>query len=119
MRNSSQDVHKKGLGRRGEKRAVDYLRGCGYSILKTNYKTPFGEADIVALDGETFVFCEVKTRQSERFGSAAEAVDWRKQRRYIDIARFFMMRAGERAVRFDVLEVYDESVRHIVAAFEA
>ena len=119
MRNSPQDVHKKLLGKAGEKRAVKYLTEQGYKIIKTNYKTPFGEADIVARDGDSVVFCEVKTRQSDAFGTPAEAVDFHKRKRYINIARAFVMRAGDVNVRFDVLEVTEEGINHIVSAFEA
>ena len=120
MRNSPQDVHKKAFGRQGERLAAAYLKGLGYRILKTNYKTPFGEADIVARDGQTVVFCEVKARLTDAYGSAAEAVEWHKQRRYTDIALFFLQKLGREAdVRFDVLEVYADGVRHIPAAFDA
>ncbi len=119
MRNSPQDVHKKSLGKYGERRAVRYLKEQGYEILKTNYRTPFGEADIVARDGETVVFCEVKTRQSDAFGTPSEAVDFRKRKRYIDMARAFLMRAGDVNIRFDVMEVTEEGINHIVSAFEA
>lgn len=120
MRNSPQDFHKKVLGRAGEKRGVKYLKKLGYRILKTNYVTPFGEADIVARDGDTVVFCEVKTRLTETFGTPAEAVGYKKEQRYIRIAEYFLMCAGEELpVRFDVLEVFEGEVRHIVAAFTA
>lgn len=90
----------------------------GYKILATNYRTPFGEADIVARDGETVVFCEVKARLSDAFGTAAEAVGPDKRRRYGQIARYFQMRAGaECNVRFDVLEVYADCVGHFEDAF--
>lgn len=69
MRDTPQDVHKKVLGRKGEKLAAGYLKRRGYKILKRNYRTPFGEADIVAQDGETVVFCEVKARLSDAFGT--------------------------------------------------
>ena len=118
MRDPSQDVHKKALGRRGEKRAAKYLKKKGYKLLARNYRTPFGEADIVARDGETVVFCEVKARLSDAFGTAAEAVGPDKRRRYGQIARYFQMRAGaECSVRFDVLEVYADRVEHIEDAF--
>ena len=120
MRDPSQDIHKKALGRGGEKRAAQYLTSLGWRVLKTNYRTPFGEADIVAQDGDTVVFCEVKARLSDAYGSPAEAVERHKQRRYTDIARHFLQRAGqELPVRFDVLEVYPGGVNHIPAAFDA
>lgn len=121
MRNSPQDVHKKILGKSGERRGAKYLKSLGYKILKTNYRTPFGEADIVAADGDTIVFCEVKTRLSEKFGTPAEAVEQHKQRRYIDIARYFLMKLGrdDVNVRFDVLEVFADAINHIENAFGA
>ena len=89
--------------------------------MKTNYRTPFGEADIVAADGDTIVFCEVKTRLTEKFGTPAEAVERHKQRRYIDIARYFLMKLGrdDVNVRFDVLEVFADAINHIENAFGA
>ena len=121
MRNSPQDVHKKILGRSGERRAAEFLKKSGCKILKTNYRTPFGEADIVVLDGDTVVFCEVKTRLSEKFGTPAEAVESHKQKRYAQIARYFLMKAGrdDLDIRFDVIEVFADSVNRIVSAFDA
>lgn len=88
--------------------------------MQTNFRTPYGEADIVAQDGDTVVFCEVKTRLTDAYGSGAEAVGRQKQRRYTDIARYFLCRTGqEAAVRFDVLEVYPGGVHHIPSAFDA
>ena len=121
MRDSPQDVHKKVLGRRGERLALDYLKEKGYTLLESNYKTRFGEADLVLAFGNTVVFAEVKTRLSDTFGQPAEAVDARKQARYIKIAKSFLQRwRGEDInIRFDVIEVTDATIRHIEGAFEA
>lgn len=90
----------------------------GYKILKCNYKTPFGEADIVAADKDTVVFCEVKARRTDRFGAPKEAVERHKQRRYADIARYFLMKAKrEMGVRFDVVEVTEDGIYHLEGAF--
>ena len=65
------------------------------------------------------VFCEVKARLSDAFGTPAEAVERHKRKRYADIARYFLMRAGVNVpVRFDVIEVEGEEVNHIPAAFD-
>ncbi len=65
------------------------------------------------------VFCEVKARLSDAFGTPAEAVERHKRKRYADIARYFLMRAGgDVPVRFDVLEVTGKEIRHIPAAFD-
>jgi putative endonuclease len=119
MSDSPQDVHKKGLGNKGEKSAVKYLKAQGYKILATNYRTPFGEADIIAADGDEVVFTEVKTRTSDSFGTPAEAVVSAKQRRYKRIAQFYWMETGkEPNARFDVLEVYgDGRIEHYKYAF--
>lgn len=118
MRDTPQDFHNKILGKRGERAAARELKKRGGKILARNYKTPFGEADLIVQMGETLVFCEVKTRLNERFGTGAEAVERHKQRRYRDIARFYMMRLGrEVRVRFDVAEVYPDRVNVIEGAF--
>lgn len=105
---SSADVHKKVLGKVGEKAIVEYLRALGYKILKTNYTTPFGEADIIAEDntrGE-IAFVEVKTRSGDAFGTPAEAVGEKKRERYKKIAAFYWKQTGkEPNARFDVAEV--------------
>ena len=62
MPDSPQDLHKKVLGKKGEKLALQYLKKQGYKLLKTNYRTPFGEADIVMHEGDETVFIEVNTR---------------------------------------------------------
>ena len=66
------------------------------------------------------MFCEVKTRLSELYGTPAEAVEYHKRERYKKIARYFESLAGrELFIRFDVVEVYEDRIRHIVSAFGA
>lgn len=118
MPSSSQDFYNKILGASGEKRAVKYLKKQGFRILKTNYKTPFGEADIVATDGEDLVFVEVKTRTDDRFSRPAEAVDAAKQKRYRDIARYYLSAVDlDLYVRFDVVEVLGKEIALHKGAF--
>jgi len=121
MRNSPQDLHKKILGEQGERLARKYLVKAGYKIVKTNYRTPFGEADIVAKEGATLVFVEVKTRTGDSYGSGAAAVDGQKRRRYVKIAQFYLLREkfSDVNVRFDVIEVRNGQIRHIISAFGA
>ena len=74
----------------------------------------------MAKDGETVVFCEVKTRLSEAFGTPAEAVEYHKRERYKKIVRYYESLAGEELfIRFDVVEVFADRVRHIENAFGA
>ena len=71
------------LGKTGERRAALYLERKGYRILRYNYRCPFGEIDLIALDpsGEILCFIEVKTRSGTRYGSPWEAVSGRKRSR--------------------------------------
>lgn len=68
----------KTTGRTGEQLAVKQLEKKGYEILETNWGTKWGEIDIIARDGQTFVFVEVKTKVGENFGSPEEMCNWRK-----------------------------------------
>ena len=119
MRHSPQKFYKKILGAAGETRAAKFLKKQGCRILERNYRTPFGEVDIVARDGADIVFAEVKTRTTDAFDVPAAAVDARKQRRYIDAARYFLSALGEECnLRFDVLEVTPDGVEWLKNAFE-
>jgi putative endonuclease len=96
------------LGAEGERAAEKLLRRQRYKILERNYRCPGGEVDLVALDGTTVVFIEVKTRSSNALGNPFEAVDQRKQRSLVLAARFFVARhrLEGRQVRFDVVGVW-------------
>ena len=78
------------LGRRGEDLAESFLRARGYEILARNYRTPVGEVDIVARQGETLIFVEVKTRRSRRFGLPEEALTRRKQAHLLAAAQTYL-----------------------------
>ena len=119
MPDSPQDVHKKVLGRKGEKLVEAYLKKQGCKILQRNYRTPFGEADLIVLDGDELAFVEVKTRSGDKFGTPKEAVGTEKQRRYYQIAKCYWLQCGEEPnARFDVAEVYaDGKIEYIKNAF--
>ena len=109
MSNSPQDLHKKILGRKGERLVEDYLKKRGCNILQRNYRTPFGEADLIVEDGDEIAFVEVKTRESFSYGTPAEAVGPQKRQRYRKIAQYYWMKTGEEPnARFDVAEVYQD-----------
>ncbi|MBE5751583.1 MAG: YraN family protein [Clostridiales bacterium] len=111
MSHSPQDVHKKVLGKKGEKIVCQYLKDRGYVLLERNFRTPFGEADIIVLDKQTdeTVFVEVKTRTSDLFGAPREAITADKRRRYFQIAKFYGLKKREEPnARFDVAEVDGE-----------
>ncbi len=98
----------------GEEAAAEYLRSLGYEIAETNYTIRGGEIDIIALDGNTLVFAEVKTR---RFGEmcAAEAVDSAKIQHIVRSAERYVTEKKQvtdsMQIRFDCIEVYFENVR--------
>ena len=89
--------------------ALSHLTKLGYVIEARNYRCPFGEVDIIARDSGILAFVEVKTRQSDRFGTPKEAVDFQKQQRLNRIALYYLASQGERAeqemCRFDVVSV--------------
>ena len=95
------------LGILGEKLASHELARQGYAVLATRYRTRVGEIDIIARDGETLVFVEVKTRTSERFGPPAEAVTRRKQQQVVTMARWYLSEKHLHGClcRFDVVTV--------------
>ena len=95
------------LGKRGEDLAVAELERRGYAILARRYRTRHGEIDVIARDGETTVFVEVKARRTSEFGSAAEAVTRWKQRRLAWMAVDYLARngLGRCPCRFDVVAI--------------
>ena len=115
------------LGDRGENAAARYLRNQGYRIITRNFRCPLGEIDIVARDGTTLVFVEVKTRAYEDNGVTPEdQVNADKQHQITKAARFYLGRYGTPppAARFDVVAVvwptnHDPQIRHTPSAFEA
>ena len=95
------------FGREGESRAADLLAARGYQILEKNYKARIGEIDIIARDGKTVCFVEVKSRSGNRFGLPQEAVSKSKQRQIARTALMFLKENGllDSFVRFDVVAV--------------
>ncbi|MGC4084051.1 MAG: YraN family protein [Vicinamibacterales bacterium] len=113
------------LGEIGENLACDELTRRGYAIVARRYRRRTGEIDIIALDGATVVFVEVKTRAGDDYGSGADAITWRKRRRMIGLASTWVARERlhERPIRFDVvaIELTDDGPRIEVyqSAFDA
>lgn len=97
----------KELGQFGEEYTASYLADKGYRILTRNYRTRYGEIDIIAMQDDTVVFIEVKARRSRIYGEPKEAVSSRKQQRLITTALIYLQenKWEEKACRFDVVEV--------------
>mgnify|MGYP001825243097 FL=1 len=109
------------LGKRGERAAARYLKRRGYKILARGDRLTSGELDLVALDGRTIVFVEVKTRRTAEAGHPVEAVDPAKERRLTRVAVTFLKRHGllEHSARFDVVAVtWPEGKRPTIEHFE-
>ena len=104
-----------------ETMAARYLCTHDYTILARNYRTPFGEVDLIAQKDGVLVYVEVKYRSSNDYGDPLEAVDRRKQRQICKVANYHYAgyAAGqEMDCRFDVIGIYgDGSIRHIPNAF--
>lgn len=114
------------LGDRGERAAAKYLRSQGYRILARQSRSRIGEIDLIALDGDTIVFVEVKTRSSRAAGHPAEAVTAAKQRQLTRTALAWLKRKRllDARCRFDVIAItWQEKqpplIEHYRNAFEA
>jgi putative endonuclease len=115
------------LDRRGERAAERHVRRLGYKIVARRQRDLLGELDLVAVDGRTVVFIEVKTRQSHDAGHPAEAVDAVKQQKLTRLALAYLKRHDllEHPARFDVLavtwpkEARKPKIEHYQNAFEA
>lgn len=98
------DAHR--FGRESELAAARFLRQAGYRIVARNYRQAFGEIDLIAYDGATLVFIEVKARRGERFGSPEEAITRRKRDQLTKVALAYLA-DGPAGVscRFDLVVV--------------
>jgi putative endonuclease len=112
------------VGAYGERLAAAHLVKQGMAILDRNWRCPAGEIDIIARDGGTLVFVEVKTRRTESFGFPAEAVVGRKVRRLRQLAARWLMLSGTHPseVRFDIVSIMPRHrgaarIHHLRGAF--
>ena len=111
------------LGRDGEDIAEALLRRSGFRVLDRNYRCKGGEIDLVVRRGDLVVFCEVKSRRTDRWGEPSEAVHHGKQARLKRLAAIWLAdrRPGPVDIRFDVVSVIVRrdrtEVRHIPDAF--
>ncbi len=97
----------RGLGRYGEELAREYLEEQGLRILVTNYRFHHAEVDIIAEEGELLVFCEVKTRSDDQFGSPEQAITALKARQIRKVAGAYLATQliRDRQCRFDVIGI--------------
>lgn len=115
------------IGDLGEQTAINFLKKQNYKILARNYRCRYGEIDIIAVQGKTIAFIEVKTRSSIKFGKGCETVNYRKQQKIKKTALFYLNteRPGSYDLRFDVIDILMKiegektafKIEHIVNAF--
>lgn len=100
-------MQRKSLGNLGENLALKHLKNKGYKILERNFRSKFGEIDIVAIESDVLVFVEVKTRWSKKFGPPEEAITPWKIKRIIKAGQYFKMLHPElpEAMRIDAIAV--------------
>lgn len=107
-------------GNRGEDIAAVYITQHGGKILARNHYVRGGEVDIIFAEADVTVFCEVKLRASDKYGTPAEAVDARKQKRICTAALDYAVRHKiiDETLRFDIIEINNGKINHIKNAFE-
>ena len=109
-------MNNKEVGNLGEEIATEYIKKKKYVIIQRNFRCRYGEVDIVAKDNNEYVFIEVKTRTSKKFGQPAEAVNQLKKKHIYNVTRYFLHRykIENSLVRFDVIEVFLSKDRYRV-----
>lgn len=112
--------NRRSVGTEQETKVQEYLQSLGYEIVARNFYTKHGEIDIIAKKDGYLVFVEVKYRADERFGAPEEAVDFRKQKKIIAAAQYYMYKNKipfDTPCRFDVAGVTGEEIRITENAF--
>lgn len=108
-------------GKLGEEIASRYIQSKGGIIIEQNYRTKIGEIDLIAKINGELVFVEVKSRSSINYGYPSEAVNYKKQRKITNVAKYYILDNSLEnvSVRFDVIEIYlkNKKINHIVNAF--
>jgi len=113
-------MHNCALGKRGEEQAAAALESAGMEIIARNFRSKFGEIDLIALGGETIAFVEVKSWSFYGMENLQYSIDARKQRKIIKTAKFFLSenrKYNKMSIRFDVVFVNKNSVTHLASAF--
>ncbi|MCB4791740.1 MAG: YraN family protein [Elusimicrobia bacterium] len=113
--------NKRALGNLGEEKAVQYLTKNKYKILERNYRSNFGEVDIIAKENEDLVFIEVKLRRTNEFGLPIEAITGLKQKRIVKSALQYVKSKNllKENIRFDVLLIgpQEDEIEVVKSAF--
>ena len=90
-------------GQEAEAIAAKYLKAQGLKLITSNYRSRFGEIDLIMQNGESLVFIEVRLRKSKAFGGAEESITASKQHKIVITAEYYLQQHGNQACRFDVI----------------
>lgn len=105
-------------GKKGEDLALNYLKNKGYELIVRNFRSKFGEIDLIVKDGEVIVFVEVKYRLSDDYGSPKDAVTYDKIKKIIKTAEYFIVKNNLNSLyRFDVVSIFKNNIEHVKNAF--
>lgn len=117
------NFYNKNLGELGENKAINFLIKNGYNILEKNFRSKHGEIDIIAKEKNEYVFIEVKTRTSIKYGMPVEAVDKNKKEHILNASKYYIYKnyLQNQFIRYDIIEVYINKnnylINHIKNAF--
>ncbi|MDQ3196821.1 MAG: YraN family protein [Burkholderiales bacterium] len=110
-------------GAEAEHAAADFLKQQGLILLEQNFRSRYGEIDLIFRHGKTLVFVEVRLRRNPHFGNAAESITFSKQRKLVRTAQFFLTDRGMNrqacACRFDAVLFGGPDIEWIQNAFDA
>ena len=112
------------IGKLAELKACDYLQKKKYILLEANYRSRFGEIDLIMKKGKYICFIEVKMRNEKSIASPSEFVDCHKQKKILTTAQIYLStNSTDLQPRFDVIEVFTEnnkikSIKHLENAFQ-
>lgn len=117
--------YNKTIGNYGENLSLKHLIKNNYKILDTNFRTSYGEIDIVATINNIIVFLEIKSRYTDSFGKAIESITYYKQKQIIKLSKYYIHKYNlyNYNVRYDIIEVYFNNrnnlykLNHIIDAF--
>lgn len=102
------------FGQSGEEQAANFLKKLGYKIIERNFRTKFGEIDLIAIDQDTVVYIEVKTRSNQAFGRPEEAVGFHKLEHLKKAAAIYRSQTEKlpEGERIDVVAIDNGEVEH-------
>jgi len=110
-------MNKRLIGKKAEDIAVNYLIENNYKIIQKNFFSKYGEIDIIAKDGNTIVFIEVKYRKNNKYGLPFEAINKTKKERIINTASLYLNNLEEN-IRFDLISILGNKMEHFKNIFD-